>query len=196
MKIKEKEMKISQTYRAASVSQEPKLTLRGLMQRLGLAFLACTLVIGATSSATAGEARDEAAVRALGDTFAKAFVQKDAELRASLFAEDGTFVTPVGDFLQGRVAMVKDFGPEAQQAVNGTTQAAFSNYRVRFIKPDVAVVDALLTVRNVNAPDGTIIPVIPINFFFVAVRHADRWLIEDGRAHFAPAPPNGMTSRN
>jgi uncharacterized protein (TIGR02246 family) len=196
MKIKEKEMKISQTYRAPSVSQEPKLTLRDLMQRLGLAFLACTLVIGATGSATAGEARDEAAVRALGDTFAKAFVQKDAELRASLFAEDGTFVTPVGDFLQGRVAMVKDFGPEAQQAVNGTTQAAFSNYRVRFIKPDVAVVDALLTVRNVNGPDGTIIPVIPINFFFVAVRHADQWLIEDGRAHFAPAPPNGMTSRN
>jgi uncharacterized protein (TIGR02246 family) len=196
MKIKEKEMKISQTYRAASVSQEPKLTLRGPMQRLGLAFLACTLVIGATGSATAGEARDEAAVRALGDTFAKAFVQKDAELRASLFAEDGTFVTPVGDFLQGRVAMVKDFGPEAQQAVNGTTQAAFSNYRVRFIKPDVAVADALLTVRNVNGPDGTIIPVIPINFFFVAVRHNGQWLIEDGRAHFAPAPPNSMTSRN
>jgi uncharacterized protein (TIGR02246 family) len=196
MKIKEKEMKISQTYRAASVSQEPKLTLLGLMQRLGLAFLACTLVIGATGSATAGEARDEAAVRALGDTFAKAFVQKDAELRASLFAEDGTFVTPVGDFLQGRVAMVKDFGPEAQQAVNGTTQAAFSNYRVRFIKPDVAVADALLTVRNVNGPDGTIIPVIPINFFFVAVRHDGQWLIEDGRAHFAPAPPNSMTSRN
>jgi uncharacterized protein (TIGR02246 family) len=196
MKIKEKEMKISQTYRAASVSQEPKLTLRGLMQRLGLVFLACTLVIGATGSAIAGPARDEAAVRALGDTFAKAFVQKDAELRASLFAEDGTFVTPVGDFLQGRVAMVKDFGPEAQQAVNGTTQAAFSNYRVRFIKPDVAFVDALLTVRNVNGPDGTIIPVIPINFFYVAARHGDKWLIEDGRAHFAPAPPNGMTSRN
>ena len=197
-------MKISQTYRAAliathtidSASQEPKLALRGLMQRLGLAILACTLVIGATGSAGAGEAQDEAAVRALGDSFSKAFVQKNAELRASLFAQDGTFVTPVGDFLQGRVAMVKDFGPEAQQAVNGTTQAAFSNYRVRFIKPDVAVVDALLTVHNVNGPDGTIIPVIPINFLYVAVRHGDQWLIEDGRAHFAPAPPNGMTSRS
>jgi uncharacterized protein (TIGR02246 family) len=196
MKIKEKEMKISQTHRADSVSQEPKLTLRGLMQRLGLAFLACTLVIGATGSATAGEARDEAAVRALGDTFAKAFVQKNAELRASLFVEDGTFLTPQGEFLQGRVAMVKNFGPEAQQAVNGTTQAAFSNYRVRFIKPDVAFVDALLTVRNVNGPDGTTIPVIPINFFYVASRHGDKWLIEDGRAHFAPAPANSMTSRN
>jgi uncharacterized protein (TIGR02246 family) len=196
MIIKEKEMKISQTYRAASAPQEPKSALRGLMQGLGLALLACTLVLGATGSASAGEARDEAAVRALGDNFAKAFLQKNAELRASLFAENGTFVTPQGDFLQGHVAMVKDFGPEAQQAVNGNTQAAFSNYRVRFIKPDVAVADALLTVRNVNGPDGTIIPVIPINFFFVAVRHGDQWLIEDGRAHFAPAPPNSMTSRN
>ena len=203
MTTKEKAMNTTQTYRAAliathtidSAPQEPKLTLRALVQRLGLAFLACTVVIGATGSASAGDARDEAAVRALGDTFAKAFVQKNAELRASLFAENGTFVTPVGVFLQGRVAMVKDFGPEAQQAVNATTQAAFSNYRIRFIKPDVAVADALLTVRNVNGPDGSIIPAIPINFFIVAVRHGGKWLIEDGRPHFAPAPPNGMTSR-
>jgi ketosteroid isomerase-like protein len=104
-------------------------------------------------------------------------------------------VTPVGDFLQGRAKMVKDFGSEAQ-AVNGSTQAAFSNYRVRFIKPDVAVVDAVLTLHSVNGPDGTVIPVIPVNFFYVAARHGDRWLIEDGRAHFAPAPANSMTSRN
>jgi len=196
MIIKEKEMKISQTYRSASAPQAPKSALRRLMQRLGLTLLACALVFGAAGPASAADARDEAAVRALGDNFAKTFLQKNAELRASLFAEDGTFVTPVGDFLQGHVAMVKDFGPEAQQAVNGNTQAAFSNYRIRFIKPDVAVADALLTVRNVNGPDGTIIPVIPINFFFAAVRHGDQWLIEDGRAHFAPAPPNSMTSRN
>ena len=203
MKTMEKKVKISPTYRAASIGthtidsapRKHKSPLRGLMQGLGLAFLACTLVIGATGSANAGEARDEAAIRALGDNFAKAFVQKNAELRASLFVEDGTFVTPVGNFLQGRVAMVKEFGPEAQ-AVTGTTQAAFSNYRVRFIKPDVAFVDALLTVHNVNGPDGTIIPVIPINFFYVAVRHGDRWLIQDGRAHFAPAPANSMTFRN
>jgi|SRR5215469_7195422 len=184
MKIKGKEMKISKTS-----------ALRGRMQRLGLVFLACTLVIGATGSASAG-ARDEAAVRALGDSFAKAFVEKNAELRASLFNENGTFLTPTGHFLQGRVEMVKEFGPEAQQAVNGSTQAAFSNYRVRFIKPDVAFVDAVLTVRNVNGPDGTPIPVIPINFFYVAARHGDKWQIEDARAHFAPAPPNGMTSQN
>ncbi len=193
-------MKISQTYRAAliathtidSAPQQPKSALRGLMQRLGLAFLACTLIIGATGTASAGSPRDEGAVRGLGDAFANAFIQKNAELRASIFAEDGTFVTPQGDFLQGRVEMVKDFGPEAQ-LVNDSTQAAFSNYRVRFIKRDVAAVDALLTVRNVNGPDATITPVIPVNFFYVAVRHGDKWLIQDGRAHFAAAPPSNMT---
>ena len=120
-------MKIAQTYLPAltaihtidSAPQKPKSALRGLIQRLGLAFLVSTLVIGAAGSASAGEARDEVSVRALGDTFANAFVQKNPELAASLFAEDGTFVTPQGHFLQGRVAMVKDFGPEAQQAVNG-----------------------------------------------------------------------------
>jgi uncharacterized protein (TIGR02246 family) len=202
MKVSNKEVKISQAQRAALIPthtvdaalQKPG-SLRDLIQHLGLVLLACTLVIGAVGSASAGDARDEAAVRALGDSFAKAFIQKNAELRASLFAENGTFVTPTGDFLQGRVTMVKDFGTEAQ-AVNGTTQAALSNYHIRFIKPDVAVVDAVLTVRNVNGSDGAIIPVIPINFFYVAARHGDKWLIEDGRAHFAPAPANSMTSRN
>jgi len=90
--------------------------------------------------------------------------------------------------------MMKEFGPEALQAVTGSTQAVFSNYRVRFLKPDVAFVDALLTVRNVTGPDGKVIPVVPINFFYVAARHGDKWLIEDGRAHFAPAPANGMSA--
>ena len=204
MTTQEKQMTTSQTYRPFSVATQtlqPKSALGRRIQRLGSALLAFALVLGATRSAraaSAGEARDEAAVRGLGDNFAKGFVEKNAELRASLFTENGTFVTPVGDYLQGRVAMVKDFGPEAQQAVTPTTQASFSNYRIRFIKPDIAVADAMLTVRDVKAPDGKIIPVIPINFFFVAVRHGDKWLIEDGRAHFAapPAPSNGMSGRN
>src|SRR5262249_22637365 len=70
--------------RSASPESPPK-SASGVMQRLGVALLACTLVIGGTGSASANEARNEAAVRALGDTFAKAFVQKSAELRASLF---------------------------------------------------------------------------------------------------------------
>jgi hypothetical protein len=46
MILKEKEMKISQTFRIDSAPQEPKPALLGLMQRLGLTLLACALVIG------------------------------------------------------------------------------------------------------------------------------------------------------
>src|SRR5215472_13691365 len=110
MTLKHKEVNIAQTYRADSEPQASKSAVRGRMQRLGLTLLAFTLVIGVTGTASASQTQDEAAVRALGDGFAKAFVQKNAEQRASLFAENGTFVTPVGDFLQGHATMVKDFG--------------------------------------------------------------------------------------
>ncbi len=50
MITRENEMKISKTYRAESANQEPKSALRGLMQRLGLTFLACTLAVGATKA--------------------------------------------------------------------------------------------------------------------------------------------------
>jgi hypothetical protein len=50
MITKEKEMEISKTYRAESAHPESKLALRGLMQRLGLTFLACTLAVGATEA--------------------------------------------------------------------------------------------------------------------------------------------------
>jgi len=50
MIVQEKEMKISQTYRADSEPQDRKSALRGLMQRLGLTLLACTLAVGATEA--------------------------------------------------------------------------------------------------------------------------------------------------
>ena len=79
MTIKEKEMKTSQIYRADSAPRAPKSALRGLMQVLGLTLLACTLVIGVTGSASASGPQDEAAIRALGDNFAKAFLHHLAE---------------------------------------------------------------------------------------------------------------------
>jgi hypothetical protein len=50
MTIKEKEMKISQTYRADSAPREPKSALRGLMQRFSLTLFACMLAGGVTEA--------------------------------------------------------------------------------------------------------------------------------------------------
>jgi len=47
------------------------------MQRLGSTLLVGTLVMAATGSASGSQAGDQTAVRALGDSFARAFLQKD-----------------------------------------------------------------------------------------------------------------------
>jgi hypothetical protein len=80
------------------------------------------------------------------------------EIAKALGARSNELLVERPQILQGRVAMVKDFGPEAQQAVTATTQAAFSNYRVSFINPDVAVVDALLTVHMSTVQTGRSFP--------------------------------------
>jgi hypothetical protein len=46
MIVKEKAVKVSRTHYSHSVSHESRLTVRSIMQHLGLALLACTLVVG------------------------------------------------------------------------------------------------------------------------------------------------------
>jgi hypothetical protein len=58
MNTKEKEMKISQSYRTNSASQHSKSALRGVTQLVGLTILTCTLIIGATGFAIAGNPRN------------------------------------------------------------------------------------------------------------------------------------------
>jgi len=67
-------MKTTQIYRADAAPQASKSALRGLIEPLGSTLLAFMLVTGVTGYASASQAQDEAAIRALGDNFAKAFV--------------------------------------------------------------------------------------------------------------------------
>jgi len=107
MKTKEKEMKVSQSYRAALIAahtidqrpQKPKSALRGLMQPSRWRFSR----VPSSSwqlALRAARAQDEAAVRAPEIPLLRLSL-RGIQLRASLFVENGTFVTPVGDYLKG-----------------------------------------------------------------------------------------------
>ena len=151
-------------------------------------FLFTALIVISTAQAKADQAQDEQSIKVLNNTFADAFVHKDAALRASVYARDGTLLTPQGIFLVGRAAMLKDFGPEAQAFVTKDTTEDFSDYHFRFIGPDLAFVDSVITVHNINGPDGKVIGVAHISVTQTAIRQAGKWLIEDERAHFLPPP--------
>lgn len=148
--------------------------------------LCALLVLVFAAQARADQGQDERAIRTLNNVFAEAFVKQDAELRASVFTENATLVTPPGVFLVGRPAMVKDFGHEAKALVTKDTKAEFSCYRFRFITPDVAFVDSILTVNNIMGPDGKVKTAVPISVTESVVRQGNSWLIQDERAHFLP----------
>lgn len=150
-----------------------------------IGFFALVFLIS-MGQARANQAQDEQAIKALNNTFAEAFVKRDAKLRASVFADDATLLTPQAVWLMGRPAMVKDFGPEAKAYGTKNTKLTFSNYRFRFITPDLAFVDSLLTINNIIGPGGKVLDVAHVSITQEAIRRGDRWFILDERSHFLP----------
>src|SRR5258705_4175596 len=90
-RLRRKEMKITQTYPAALIAirtidsepQRAKSAIRGLIQRLGLAFLAITLVIGPSCYTSVTAAHAERSVSAICHNFTNAYVRKQDELQPS-----------------------------------------------------------------------------------------------------------------
>lgn len=138
----------------------------------------------------ADTASDEKAVTALTDGFADAYLHKKPEMRAALWTVDGTVAPPPGIVIfQSRDAIVKDFTIEAD-SVTDTTKMKFSNFRIRFIKPDVAFVDADITVNNVMGPDGKLIPLNPIRIIYTAVKQKGKWYFQDVRGYSRATSPD------
>jgi uncharacterized protein (TIGR02246 family) len=133
--------------------------------------------------------RDEEEIRRLKEVFVTGFLNKDAKLRASIWTADGTVVPPQGGLFRGRHAMEKHFETEIA-SVTSSSKMSLSNYRFRFITPDVAFVDADITLNDVLGPDGQVHAVVPIDLFFTAVRQPDGWFVQDERAYFKPIVPN------
>ena len=127
--------------------------------------------------------QSEADIKALNDVFASGFVGRNAKLRASVWVDDGTLAPPTGGLFKGRTEIEKDFETE-MGSVTDTSSMEFANYRFDFRGPDLAFVDADLTIRNIKGPDGRVRSELPVVVFIVAARDHGRWGIRAERAHF------------
>jgi uncharacterized protein (TIGR02246 family) len=140
-----------------------------------------------TAASTADADSDAQAIRALKDVFVRALLTGDAKLRASLWSDDGTVAPPQGGFFVGHEAIAHHFATETASITKSST-ATFGNYRMRFIKPDVALVDTVLTLTDVAGPDGSKQSAVHVAIVFTATKQNATWHIQDERAHFsAPA---------
>jgi uncharacterized protein (TIGR02246 family) len=127
--------------------------------------------------------QDEEAIKALNDTFVAGLLAKDPKKRASIWAEDGTLVPPNAGYMKGRAAIEQYFGAE-MGSITESSKAEFSNYRFDFLTPNLAFVDADLTLKNIMGPDQKLASILA-KVVFVAERREGRWWIRNERAHFS-----------
>lgn len=120
---------------------------------------------------------DTAAVRQAVTDFVDAFNRHDAHAWSMCFAEDGDFTNVTGLTRHGR--------KEIEERFTGLFAAGLKNAHrtvnmrhVRFIRPDVAAVDADWVLTGSRAADGSENPERKGIFIFVMTKQNGKWLFD------------------
>lgn len=99
--------------------------------------------------AQAQTAGDEAQIRAVVQSEGDAWNRGDAEAFGEHYAEDGSFTNVIGVQLYGRKAFIAQHAQIFSTIYKGS-HSTFSVTRIKFVRPDVAVVDVDGTLTGAN----------------------------------------------
>ena len=122
-------------------------------------------------------ADDQGALRRIETGWQEAWNRHDMKALAALVAEDVDFITVAGTWLKGRKAFEEHHAArhamQFKESVWTTTDV-----RVKFLKPDVALVHVSWGIEGDKDPDGT--PRQPRRGIFtrVVTKEGGRWLIK------------------
>lgn len=121
---------------------------------------------------------ESAAVRKVIDEFVGAFNTHDAHGWAAPFAEDGDFTNVTGLTKHGRKEVEERFKVLFAGPLKDAHRTATVRH-IRFVKPDVAAVDAEWELAGSRAADGSENPVRKGIFTWVMVKQDGRWMFAD-----------------
>ena len=120
--------------------------------------------------------------------FTEAFNRFDAKAFASFWAEDGTFLNPLGRHARGRAGIEKVFQEDEARLLEGAT-VKLTITGARPIGDDCVLLDCDNDVQNVRLPDRSRGP-MKMHAVIVAQKNGDRWQWLDVRAYgFLQRPP-------
>jgi len=139
------------------------------------------LFAGAAVAAFAQDAPAESSIRAIVAEQAAAWNAGDGQAYARRLAPDASFTNLFGMVMYGAPAFAKRHAEILATFYKGTTKH-HSIRRIRFITPDVAIVDIDNEVRGVKSmPAGIAVPadgVVKTQLMQVFVRRDGRWVVE------------------
>jgi len=149
------------------------------MKRIAL-IVVCVLGV-AQHTASAQDAAAEAAIRAIVAAQAAAWTAGDATGYAARLAPEAAFTNLFGMVMYGKPAFTARHGEILATFYKGTTKR-HAIRRIRFITPDVAIVDIDNEVHGVRSmPAGIVVPpdgVVRTQLMEVFVRREGGWWIE------------------
>ncbi len=163
--------------------------MRKLGFTAGFLGLAIALAIGqAVARPQGGTPQDEEALRKMQEGFAAAWNQHDAAAMSMFWAEDGDWVGPDGNLVQGRVA-VENYLAESHTGDWATSKLSVKVTGIRFLKPDVAVVNAEQEISGARDELDKPLPAQKVVATSVLVKKDGKWQTAVYRS-FIPPPPS------
>jgi len=134
---------------------------------------------------------NEKEIQNRSDEFAAAWNRHDAKAMADLFAPDADVVSPTGRWSKGRAEIESNY--RADHTGNGmnrmATFKASGPVSIRFIEPEIAIVDFDVDVTGVMDPDGSMAPARRTHVTRVMKKSGGKWWIIASRAMRFPPPP-------
>lgn len=156
--------------------------------------LALLIALLVPATAAAGGAADEAAIRRIVDEEIAAWNAGDATAYSARFAPDGGFTNIFGMMLYGHEAFEARHRQIFSTFFKGTRRK-MTVRRVRFVTPDVALVDVDTEVAGIRAmPPGVSLPadgILRTRLLQVFVKRRGAWWIEAYHNVDLKAAPGG-----
>lgn len=121
-------------------------------------------------------AQDEEAIRKVLAGFVAAWNEHDAKAFSMVFAEDADFTNVRGVSAHGRAEVEKFHAPRFATKLKDTHQT-ITEVKIRFMKPDVAAVDARWEMTGAKTADGANIPLRKGLLNFVMTKAGAKWFI-------------------
>lgn len=121
-------------------------------------------------------AKDEEGVKKVLTDFIAAWNKHDAKAFSMVFAEDADFTNVGGNSKHGRNEIEKHHEPGFKTKWKDSHQE-ITQTKIRFIKPDVAAVDAWWHLTGIKGPEGQDMPARKGLLNFIMTKPGDKWLI-------------------
>ncbi len=135
------------------------------------------------------ETKAEPSLEAACRKFNEVFNRLDPKQVASLFAEDGTLITPSGEAGMDRKGVETAFRHDCDTILKGTT-SRFEITSVRRLGSELAFLDLEHELQNFRMPEGST-GLMKLHVVILAKKTGNSWQWLDARPYaFVPQPPS------